>query len=182
MPPVWLLSILTNRYFLGAVAIAAVIGSGWWWHTSAVNDAVEAAITAERNRLTAELLVVERRIRDLEREHAEKLALIGQHYQKEFTNAEALRIADVARARDGALRLRVPGTFCPGPNSQAATAAGGSDGAQAGELPGPVAADLLQLSHDADQVARQLAYAQSVIVQQQETCNAFLTSPKEPAP
>lgn len=39
--PVWLLSVVTNRYFLGAVAIAAVIGSGWWWHTSKVDAAVE---------------------------------------------------------------------------------------------------------------------------------------------
>lgn len=180
--PLWLLSVVTNRYFIAAAAAVGVVLGAWWWHTSAVNDAVEAALTAERNRLTAEILVVERRIRDLEREHAEKLALIGQHYQKEFQNAEALRLADVARARDGALRLRIPGTFCPGPNAETATASSGGDGAQAGELPGPVAADLLQLAHDADQVARQLAYAQSVIVQQQETCNAIATSPKEPAP
>lgn len=49
MIPAPLLAILTSRYFLGAVAVAAVIGSGWWWHTSRVDRAVEA----ERSRLTA---------------------------------------------------------------------------------------------------------------------------------
>lgn len=176
--PAWLIGLVTNRYFLAAAAGAAVLFGAWWWHTSAVDAAVEEALTTERNRLTADLLVAERRIHDLERQHAETLALLGQHYQKEFQDAEARRKADVAAARDGALRLRVPGTLCPGPGGEAAAASSGGDGSQAGELPGPIAADLLDLAHDADQVARQLALAQSVILAQRETCNA----PKEPAP
>ena len=182
MIPPLALSLLTNRYVLAAAAGAAILFGAWWWHTSTVDAAVEAALTAERNRLTAELLEAERRIHDLERQHAETLALLGQHYQKEFQDAEARRKADVAAARDGALRLRVPGTFCPGPGGEAAAAPGGGDGAAAGELPGPVAADLLELAHDADEVARQLAYAQSVIRAQREACNGSATPNQEPTP
>lgn len=175
IPPI-ALSLLTNRYVLAAAAGAAVLFGAWWWHTSRVDAAVEEALTAERNRLTAELLVAERRIHDLERQHAETLALLGQHYQKEFQDAEARRKADVAAARDGALRLRVPGTLCPGPGGEAAAAAGGSDGAAGGELPGAVAADLLELVHDADRNARQLAACQAVIRAQIATVN------QEPTP
>lgn len=172
MIPPLALSILTNRYVLAAAAGVAVVVGAWWWHTSRVDAAVEAALTAERNRLTALLVVAQKRIADLEREHAEKLALIGQIYQKEFQHAEEIRRTDVARARDGSLRLRVPGTLCPGSAGEAAAAAAGGDGAAAGELPGPIAASLLELAHDADQVAHQLAYAQSVIEAQRQTCNA----------
>lgn len=172
MIPPLALSILTNRYVIAAAAGVAVVVGAWWWHTSRVDAAVEAALTAERNRLTAELLVAERRIHELEREHAEKLALIGQVYQKEFQHAEELRRTDVARARDGALRLRVPGTLCPSPAGEAGPAAAGGDGPAQGELPGPIAADLLELAHDADQVARQLTAAQAVIEAQRRTCNA----------
>lgn len=51
------LALLTNRYVLAALAVAAVVGAGWWWHTSAIDDAVTARdvhwtgkIEAERTR------------------------------------------------------------------------------------------------------------------------------------
>lgn len=170
--PTWLLDLLFNKYVLGALAIIGVLGAGWWWHTSKVDTAVEVALTAERNRLDALLLKATNRIRELEREHSEKLALIGALYQKEFENAEAIRRRDVAAARDGALRLRVPGTLCPtAPGASTGSAASGGDGAEGGELPPAVAADLLALVHDADRNTRQLAACQAVVREQLETIN-----------
>lgn len=40
--PAWLLTIVFNRYFLAGAAALAIVGAGWWWHTSRVDRAVEA--------------------------------------------------------------------------------------------------------------------------------------------
>lgn len=163
MLPAALLPILTNRYVIAAGAGIALVAAGWWWHASRVDKAVDAALAAQKAVYTAQLLEAEEKARRTEREHLERLAAIGNHYQKEFQNAEALRRADVDRARDGALRLRVPGTLCPAADPAPGAAAGGSHGPEAGELPGALAAALLELAHDADRNTRQLAACQAVI-------------------
>lgn len=158
-----ILPILSNRYVIAAIAGVALVGAGWWWHSSRVDKAVDAALAAQAAVYTAQLLEAEEKARQVERAHLERLATIGAAYQKEFQHAETIRRADVERARDGALRLRVPGTLCPGPGPEAGPAAGRGDGAAPGELPGPLAAALLELAHDADRNTRQLAACQAVI-------------------
>lgn len=170
MPTAWL-DLLFNKYVLGALAIVGVLGAGWWWHTSEVDDAVEKALTAQKARLDAALLVAQLRIGELEKEHEKLLIQIGIHYKKEFEDVEARRVRDVAAARAGTLRLRIPGSVCPGPATQAGAAPAGSDGAEAGELPREVAADLLTLANDADNVVNQLTACQAVVRAQLETIN-----------
>lgn len=55
--PAPVLAFLTNRYVLAALAGVAAVLAAWWWHTSAIDDAVEARdkhwagkIEAERTR------------------------------------------------------------------------------------------------------------------------------------
>lgn len=40
--PVWLLPLLGNRYFQAGLAVLAIVGGAWWWHSSRVDAAVEA--------------------------------------------------------------------------------------------------------------------------------------------
>lgn len=163
MLPAFVLPLLTNRYVIAAAAGIALVAGAWWWHSSRVDRAVDAALEAQKAVYTAELLEAEKKARETERAHAERLAAIGTHYQKEFQTHEAQRLRDVAAARDGALRLRVPGTLCPDAGPAPGAAAGRGDGAEGGELPPAVTADLLQLVHDADRNTRQLAACQAVI-------------------
>lgn len=100
--------------------------------------------------------------RKAEKDHAQLLADIGNHYKKEFEDAEARRKADVNAARSGALRLRVPGTLCPS-LPEVAGSAPRSDGQAGAELPRQVTEDLLNLVNDADAVVRQLTACQAVI-------------------
>ena len=104
----------------------------------------------------------EKKARDDEAAHDKRLTDIGTHYKKEFEDAEIRRKADVDAARRGALRLRIPGAVCPVVPGAAASPSR-SDGEASAELPGPVAADLLTLAHDADEVVRQLASCQAVV-------------------
>lgn len=173
--PTWVLDLIFNKYVLGALAVFALAFGAWYWHEGkkehAINAAVEAALTVERDRLNAALDEARERIAVLMQEHAKLLGQLEADYKKEKEDAEARRIRDVAAARSGALRLRVPGTLCPAADGATVGAPSGSDGAASGELPGPVAADLFALVHDADQVVRQLTACQAVVRAQIETVN-----------
>lgn len=177
--PTWALNLIFNKYVLGALAVFAIAFGAWYWHEGkkehAINSAVEAALTVERDRINAALDEARERIAVLMQDHKKLLDQLEADYKKEKEDAEARRVRDVAAARSGALRLRVPGTLCPAADGATAGTASGSDDAATGELPGPIAADLFTLVHDADEVARQLARAQAVIVAQRQTCNGMKT-------
>lgn len=105
--------------------------------------------------------------RDTERRRVDEMTALSINYSKGFRDAEEKRRRDVVAARDGALRLRVPAAACGaggGAPAEARPAATGSDGAEGIELPGAIAADLLGLAHDADQVADQLRTCQAIVI------------------
>lgn len=103
-----------------------------------------------------------------EKQNADALAKIGEKHAKDNETNAAQAKRDVAAARDGALRLRVPGA-CPasrnGPAAQPVTPAGGRDDSTTGELPREVVANLLQLANDADAIVGQLTACQAVILE-----------------
>ncbi len=95
------------------------------------------------------------------RQHELSLAAIGTDLSKERAAHEATRRADRKRALDGDVRLRFTssGKDCTSP------APVGSDGPQTSELPREITADLLDLANDADEVAKQLAACQAVVLE-----------------
>lgn len=109
-----------------------------------------------------------------ERDHAQRLAEISTAHQQEITHAKIQRDRDVAAARSGTIKLwfgaqrldaRSEAGAAPGPG------AGRCDGGEAGELPGETAADLLDLAHDADDIARQLYRCQQVVIEDRRLCD-----------
>ena len=133
----------------------------------------------------AKLAAANKRIEELtaqvhaqEEEGQRKQDLIAQQREKDRQNAQAVHDRDVAAALNGTLGLRFPGKNTgsaarsnPDPGTKAGTAAGGGDGAATCELSRQANADLYALVDDADDVAKQLASAQQVIVQDRLTCN-----------
>ena len=101
--------------------------------------------------------------------HAAALADVSTNFQKELSNANKQRAADIAAVRAGALRLRVqyPASIYAIGDRPAETGpgAGGCDGPKGAELPESIVADLLGLAADADDVTRQLTACQRVIIE-----------------
>lgn len=159
-----------------AIALALVVSHAWAWRQGGmVND---AAWTKREN---ADLLYANKRIKELvtEREkkqkaHDERIAELASEHQKEIQDAKAQRDRDIAAARAGALRLRIPTAIAGSdrsPSAEAIPAACVGNGGSPGELPGEVASNLLEFAHDADEVARQLATCQAVILEDRRLCN-----------
>lgn len=151
--------------------------------TSGVNETV----AAYANRDNAALRVANDRIKTLEgearaRERADskKNAEIAAQRAKDEADYEKQRIADAAAVAAGTLVLRDPqgtaATACtPAGNRSGAgatvAATGIGDAKTGAQLSGKVTTDLLALTAEADDVARQLAQAQARITQDLATCN-----------
>lgn len=135
------------------------------------NDALRAA--------TAQIQALQSAVRAAERQAAEKIAQIDKKRQQEIQNAKLQANRDIVAVRAGTLILRDPGQAAecaaPGDTGAGATvaaAAGERDGATPRELSRAAAEFLLSLAGEADDVTRQLANAQAVIVQDRMTCHA----------
>lgn len=122
----------------------------------------------------------------IEQRHAAELAITGAEYEAKVQDLEDQGRRDAAAARAGALKLRVAGmcasTPARGAGGQAAASAApaGRDGAADGELPGSVTQDLLDLSHDADQVTDQLAACQRTVLAYYHACSTATTKGASP--
>lgn len=165
--------IAVNPYIIIAVLLtwAASLGAmGWWQHGQGGADC-KAHDLADK---VTELAGANAKIRSLidrnladQDAHAAELAAIGEKHAKEMEDADQLRLHDVAAARNGAIRLRLPGACEPadrGAVGQVATGAGRGDDSAGSELPGEVAANLLELADDADRNTKQLAACQAVVI------------------
>lgn len=114
--------------------------------------------------------------RKAEQDNAAALAAISTKLEKERTDATRQHAADIAAIRAGAVRLRDPGAAampaCRGATAETGSGPGRSDGATTGELSaapagllsGQTSEFLVDLAADADDVARQLAACQQVII------------------
>ncbi len=166
-------------------SIAAGAAFGAWLHVHDSN--LREEVTAERNAHWQEretqilkkasdaldAAIAKSRAREAELEAQMQTLRAG--FLKELADAKAQRERDVAAARAGTLRLRVPDSVCAdrAPAGAPGGPAAGGDGAAAGQLPGEaggrflppnITADLYALADDADQVARQLAACQKIIL------------------
>jgi prophage endopeptidase len=124
------------------------------------NDALRSA--------NARIQELEEKARAGERRRAEELAAVSVHYQGALEAAKSQRERDVALAHAGTLRLRDPNAASPagcdrGGPGEAAAAAAGRDGAQAGELSREAVGFLLNLADEADEVVEQLTACQAVV-------------------
>lgn len=169
-------------YLLLAVAIAWAASLLWVgiWQNKAGRVAERVDWQEQQNE---DLRLANERIKELvtaaqekERAHTQRIADISVAHTKEINDAKVLRDRDVAAARSGAIRLRFSqsggAVSDRSPVAPAGAAPGGCDGCPPGELPGPLAAALYELAHDADDTARQLAACQQVIIEDRRLCNA----------
>lgn len=165
-----------------ALAAAGAGGSYVGWHlrdASAQKERVAWEKTRKDEAVQAanEIDKAQRSARAAEYQAAQDAATDAAHYQKVIDDAHAIRDRDVAAARAGALRMRVPGGCRPlqaDGGGGAAPAAGGpgDHGAADAELPREVAGDLSKLVHDANDVVDQLTAAQARIRFDLEHCGA----------
>lgn len=114
--------------------------------------------------------------RKAEQDNAAALAEIATKLEKERTDANKQHAADIAALRAGTLRLRDPGSAavpaCRGSAAETGPASSGCNGCASGQLPaapagllsGQASEFLVDLAADADDVARQLAACQQVII------------------
>lgn len=182
---------LTNPWVIVAALIAlAAAGSGGgyvgWkmraadaekdrvaWEKTRKEEAVQAANEIDR---------AHREARAAEQRAAMDAASDAVHYQRVIDDAHAQRDRDVAAARAGAVRMRVPGgcravQTDQGRGGAPAPERPGDHGPADAELPREVAADLAGLADDADDVVRQLAAAQQRLLFDQAHCGPVRTSP-----
>lgn len=157
--------------------LASLAGVGVWQNTAghtAERAAWQAKETSEIKSAAARTLELEVAARATEKRHADALAEISTDYERKIKNAKTQRDRDVAAALSGALGLRLPSSMQAGGSATGSLAAatGGRDGGASGQLPEPpaatlppdLAAGLLGLADDADQVAQQLAACQAVVI------------------
>lgn len=148
-------------------------------YTARDNAQLQAVVAAQRQ--------AEIRAAKAESDAATAQALASSNYAKGVEDGKAKTAARVAAVHTGNLRLRDPGSqarACPAVAATTAKAAsagpaGGSDAHPAAELSAApagflstAASDfLLGLTGEADDVARQLAAAQAIIVSDRKLCN-----------
>lgn len=159
-------------YLIAAVAALVAIGGAYAWGRTD-GRTIERAAWEKRDNdalrsANAEIDAAHRKLREQERSAAERLAQVSAEYQKEVSNAREETRRRVAAVAAGTLRLRDPAASnqtCADRVPDAPAAAERRDGAEAGYLSGTAAQFLLELTAEADEVARQLAACQAVVRQ-----------------
>lgn len=167
-----------NPYvIIGLIAawIASLVGVGFWQ-----NDAGHVAERTEwQTRENGELRTANATIKALqeqarkdEQTHAAALAAISTDYERKLSDANKQRAADAAAVRSGSLRLRDPSApglrACGSLPAETAAGTGQRDGGAAGELSAAASGFLLDLANESDDVARQLAACQRVVIEDRE--------------
>ena len=154
--------------YVVALVAATSFAGGWkvcdWRHDSAELEAQRIAVDM--------LDQTHKDARAKEREHAKGMSRVSGRLAQERRNGTAERdrlLADLEleRVRRAALDDRGDDRGEPG---AVGTPARGGDGAAACDIPKQTARDLVALAADADDVARALAGAQSVILADREVC------------
>lgn len=152
------------------VAWISSLGAMGYWQNNAGHAAEKSAWQARENKELTEanskIFELEQSARAAEARHRFDLSKIADEYEREKTNAGAQKKRDIADARAGVIKLRIPavceksgGSALPGTSSSA----GLGDGGATSELPGEIAADLLELANDADAVVKQLRSCQEIV-------------------
>lgn len=156
---------------LAIVLLCAASGVIGW--LDGAQHAGAAALARERDTAQAvaeRVQVLQQQARAAEQRHAQALADVSTDYQRRINEANQVRAADRAALRAGTLRLRDPdgAADCRGAAAQAGAGTAGRDGRAPGELSPAATGFLLELASDADDVARQLAACQRVVIEDRE--------------
>jgi len=153
---------------LAAVALASGSALVGYHHGVKTTDSTWSARWEKRNATDlAATVKIKQQAEATEQAHQKRLAEVDQHYQEIIKNDQIAHDRDIARIRAGTLKLRQRFTCNTAPSSglpQAATAAGGSDGAAPGGLRPADAEVLVQFADRCDTVAHQLQSAQAIIL------------------
>lgn len=167
-----------NPYvIIGLIAawIASLVGVGYWQNGAGHVDertTWQARENGELRTANATIKALQEKARKSEHDHAAALSAVSSDYERKLGDANKQRAADAAALRAGTLRLRDPNPTglrsCGSLGTQIGASPGGRDGAQGGELSDAAAEFLLDLASDADDIARQLAACQEVVVKDRE--------------
>jgi hypothetical protein len=160
---------------LGAAWLASLVGIGYWQNEAghiAERTEWQTRENGELRTANATIKALQEKARKSEHDHAAALATVSTDYERKLGDANKQRAADAAALRAGTLRLRDPSPTglrsCGSLGAKIGTSPGERDGAQGGELSDAAAGFLLDLASDADDVARQLAACQEVVVKDRE--------------
>lgn len=164
---------------VAALWLCSLVAVGWWQRHDGIAT-VEAKWQAREAKQQAAAADQYKKLYDAyrkaEQDNAVALAAISAKFEKERTDATKQHAADIAAIRAGALRLRDPGAApvpaCRGSTAETGTSSSGCNGGASCEFSGPHARllsgqtseFLVDLAADADDVARQLAACQQVII------------------
>jgi hypothetical protein len=155
--------------------VASLAGVGYWQNEAGHVDERTTWQTRENGELrtaNATITALQEQARKSEHDHAAALATVSTDYERKLSDANKQRAADAAALRAGTLRLRDPNptglSTCGGLGAQIGAGAGRRDGPEGGELSEAAAEFLLGFASDADDVARQLAACQEVVVKDRE--------------
>lgn len=169
-----MLSLISEPYRLLAAAalwLASLFAVGvWQHHAGAVGERVtwQAKEVTEQATAAAQFKALSDAARKAEQDNAAKMAALAADYERKLSDANKQRAADIAAVRAGSLRLRdKSGTCMPAgtdPGSKAGPGPGIGNGATGCELSETASGFLLDFANDADDVARQLAACQQVIL------------------
>lgn len=164
-----------NPYLIIALIAAwgvSLFGVGAWQrHDGAVTErtAWQTRENVEIRESGDKIKTLEEDARQAEQDKAMALASISTDYERKLSDANKQRAADAAAVLSGSLRLRDPSATglraCGGLATETAAGSGKRDGGASGDLSGEAANFLLSLANEADDVARQLAACQRVVIE-----------------
>lgn len=156
-------------YLIAAVVLGLAL-TGTYFYGRHDGKVLERAKWEKRDnealrKANQDLDAAHRKLRDEERQSAERLQLVSGEYQKEITDVREQNRKRLAAVDHGDLRLRDPaaGHTCPDRAGEALPTAGRRAGPAPGELSAAASRFLLELTGEADEVAKQLAACQAVI-------------------
>jgi len=169
---------MLNPYVILALLVAwglSLVGVGAWQrHDGKVTERAVWQIREndEIRMANSKIRSLEEGARKAEQDKAIALATISTDYERKLSDANKQRAADAAAVRAGSLRLRDPSATglraCGSIATETATGTSQRDGGTAGELSGAASEFLLDLANEADDVARQLAACQQVVIEDRE--------------
>ena len=150
------------------LASIAIVGA-WQNHAGHISERTEwqSREAQELRAANQQILLLEKQARKTEQDQAKVIAAISTDYQEQIRNANTIHSADIAAVRSGLIRLRdhsASKNTCPDRVPETPSAPRGRDGQEGADLSKPATEFLLGLARDADDIARQLAACQAVIV------------------
>lgn len=153
---------------VGALVAAALFAGGVYERDIGYREGlnVGAKQLAEQAKANADAVIaLNARYRADEAKQRDQMVQLGIDYANSLKQSEEQASQDVAAAKSGALKLRIP-AHCPTASSVVSSPPApstGSNGPETVELPGEVTSRLYSLADDADTIVAQLSACQTVI-------------------